>query len=163
MIPQATSGTDLDAFVGGQTASYVDLASAISSKLLLVILCVIALGFLVLMTAFRSMLIPTQAAVANVLSVCAAFGVVTACFQKGWGLSLVGLDTASIDYGQSKLFETHRVLFEKDIPAFENVAHLSAVPATGAFVIALPMKIRGGSGGPLRIVAVLAEGTTPKM
>jgi uncharacterized membrane protein YdfJ with MMPL/SSD domain len=47
------------------------------------------------MTAFRSLLVPAQAAVANVLSVCAAFGVVTACFQYGWGLDLVGLDTAS--------------------------------------------------------------------
>ena len=70
----------------------------------------------------------------------------------------VGIDTPSIDYGQSTTFETHQILFAADIPAFENLAHLSAVPATGAFVIALPMKIRGGSGGPLRIVAVLAEG-----
>jgi kynurenine formamidase len=71
----------------------------------------------------------------------------------------VGIDTPSIDYGQSTTFETHQILFASDVPAFENVAHLSAVPATGAFVIALPMKIRGGSGGPLRIVAVLP--TTP--
>jgi len=70
----------------------------------------------------------------------------------------VGIDTPSIDYGQTATFDTHQVLFAADIPAFENVAHLSAVPATGAFVVALPMKIRGGSGGPLRIVAVLAEG-----
>ncbi len=70
----------------------------------------------------------------------------------------VGIDTPSIDYGQSTTFDTHQTLFAANIPAFENVAHLSAVPATGAFVIALPMKIRGGSGGPLRIVAVLAEG-----
>src|SRR6059058_2552404 len=70
----------------------------------------------------------------------------------------VGIDTPSIDYGQSATFDTHQILFAADIPAFENVAHLSAVPATGAFVIALPMKIRGGSGGPLRIVAVLTEG-----
>src|SRR2546422_767373 len=62
----------------------------------------------------------------------------------------VGIDTPSIDYGQSTTFDTHQTLFAADIPAFENVAHLSAVPATGAFVIALPMKIRGGSGGPLR-------------
>ncbi len=75
----------------------------------------------------------------------------------------VGIDTPSIDYGQSATFDTHQILFAADIPAFENVAHLSAVPATGAFVIALPMKIRGGSGGPLRIVAVLADGTAPKM
>jgi uncharacterized membrane protein YdfJ with MMPL/SSD domain len=94
-IPQATQGTDLHAYVGGQTASYVDLASGISSKLFLVIAAVIALGFLVLMTAFRSVLVPTQAAIANVLSVMAAFGIVTACFQWGWGISLVGLDTAS--------------------------------------------------------------------
>ena len=75
----------------------------------------------------------------------------------------VGIDTPSIDYGQSTTFETHQILFAADIPAFENLAHLSAVPATGAFVIALPMKIRGGSGGPLRIVAVVAEGAAPNM
>ncbi|MDP9228567.1 MAG: MMPL family transporter [Actinomycetota bacterium] len=93
VIPQSTAGTDADAHVGGQTASYVDLASGISSKLGLVIAAVIALGFLVLMMAFSSVLIPAQAAVANVLSVVAAFGVVTACFQFGWGLDLVGIDT----------------------------------------------------------------------
>lgn len=72
-------------------------------------------------------------------------------------IKAVGLDTASIDYGQSKLFESHRVLFEKNIPAFENVAALDQLPATGAYVIALPMKIKGGSGGPLRIVAWLPD------
>jgi kynurenine formamidase len=66
----------------------------------------------------------------------------------------VGIDTPSIDYGQSTTFDTHRILFAENIPAFENVAALDRLPATGAFVIALPMKIRGGSGGPLRIVAV---------
>jgi kynurenine formamidase len=65
----------------------------------------------------------------------------------------VGLDTASIDYGQSTLFESHRVLFEKNIPAFENVAALDQLPVTGAYIVALPMKIKDGSGGPLRIVA----------
>ena len=65
----------------------------------------------------------------------------------------VGIDTASIDHGRSRLFMSHRVLFSHDVPAFENVAHLDALPPTGAFVVALPMKIRGGSGGPLRIVA----------
>ena len=71
-------------------------------------------------------------------------------------IKAVGLDTASIDYGQSTLFETHRILFEKNIPAFENVATLDQLPATGAYIIALPMKIKGGSGGPLRIVAWVA-------
>jgi uncharacterized membrane protein YdfJ with MMPL/SSD domain len=94
-IPQATAGSGVDASVGGQTASYVDLASAISSRLLLVILAVILLSFLVLLTAFRSLVVAAQAAAANVLSVAAAFGVLTATFQWGWGLSLVGLDTAS--------------------------------------------------------------------
>lgn len=67
----------------------------------------------------------------------------------------VGLDTASIDYGQSTLFESHRILFDKNIPAFENVANLDKLPPKGFSVIALPMKIKGGSGGPLRIVAIL--------
>ncbi len=67
----------------------------------------------------------------------------------------VGIDTPSIDYGQSKNYGVHRRLFAANIPAFENVAHMEELPVTGAFVIALPMKITGGSGGPLRIVALL--------
>jgi kynurenine formamidase len=64
-----------------------------------------------------------------------------------------GLDTPSIDYGQSKLFETHRYLFEANIPGFENVANLDLLPSSGAYVIALPMKIERGSGAPARIIA----------
>ena len=94
-IPQATQGTNLQVHVGGQTANYVDLASAISSRLFLVIAVVIGLSFCILLAAFRSFLFAAQAAVANVLSVTASFGVLTAVFQKGWGLSLVGLDTAN--------------------------------------------------------------------
>jgi kynurenine formamidase len=67
----------------------------------------------------------------------------------------VGIDTPSIDYGQSKTFDTHQILMGENIPAFENVAALDRLPATGAFVVALPMKIKGGSGGPLRIVALV--------
>jgi kynurenine formamidase len=67
----------------------------------------------------------------------------------------VGIDTPSIDYGQSTIFKVHQVLFAADIPAFENVANLEKLPETGAFVVALPMKIAGGTGGPLRIVAAL--------
>ena len=70
-------------------------------------------------------------------------------------IKAIGLDTASIDHGQSTLFESHRILFEKNIPAFENVANLDQLPLKGFSVIALPMKIKGGSGGPLRIVAIL--------
>jgi len=72
-------------------------------------------------------------------------------------IKAIGLDTPSIDYGQSKLFESHQMLFAANIPAFENVANLEQLPAKGARVIALPMKIKGGSGAPLRIVAFLAE------
>jgi len=67
----------------------------------------------------------------------------------------VGIDTASIDHGPSKDFIAHRTLMEAGIPGFENVANLDEVPARGAQVIALPMKIAGGSGGPLRIVAIV--------
>ena len=73
------------------------------------------------------------------------------------GVRAVGLDTASIDYGQSTQFLSHRVLFEANIPAFENLAGLSALPETGAFVVALPMKIKGGSGAPLRVAAWIPD------
>ena len=71
------------------------------------------------------------------------------------GIGAVGLDTPSIDYGQSKDFASHVELMTNNIPAFENVADMSELPPTGAVIIALPMKIEGGSGGPLRIVAYL--------
>jgi kynurenine formamidase len=69
----------------------------------------------------------------------------------------VGLDTASIDHGPSKDFEAHRALFEANVPAFENLAGLDELPATGFSVVALPIKIRGGSGGPLRAIAILSD------
>jgi kynurenine formamidase len=67
----------------------------------------------------------------------------------------IGIDTASIDYGQSTLYESHRTLYAKNIPAFENLASLDQLPARGAFIAALPMKIKGGSGAPLRAIAIL--------
>jgi len=70
-------------------------------------------------------------------------------------INAIGLDTPSIDYGQSRLFESHRILFKENIPAFENVANLDKLPPTGSIIVALPMKIKGGSGGPLRIIAML--------
>lgn len=65
----------------------------------------------------------------------------------------IGIDTASIDYGKSRDFSTHVALMTRNIPVFENVANLDLLPAVGVYVIALPVKIRGGSGGPLRIIA----------
>lgn len=72
-------------------------------------------------------------------------------------IKAIGLDTPSIDYGQSTHFESHRILFDRNIPALENVDNLDQMPAKGATVFALPMKIEGGSGGPTRIVAFLPE------
>lgn len=68
-------------------------------------------------------------------------------------IKAIGLDTPSIDYGQSRLFESHQMLFKENIPVFENVANLNKLPVRGIWVAALPMKITGGSGSPLRIVA----------
>ena len=68
---------------------------------------------------------------------------------------MVGLDTASLDHGPSQDFIAHQILNGANIPGLENVANLSALPPTGATIIALPMKIRDGSGGPCRIVAIL--------
>ncbi len=95
VIPDATEGEDIQAHVGGSTAANVDLASEISSRLLLVIAVVLALSFLVLLLAFRSLLVPLQAAVVNLLCVGAAFGVMVAVFQWGWGIDLLHIDTAS--------------------------------------------------------------------
>jgi kynurenine formamidase len=67
----------------------------------------------------------------------------------------VGIDTASIDYGQSAKFETHVTLLSQNVPVFENLSDLRNLPDQGFDVIALPMKIARGTGGPLRIIAVL--------
>jgi kynurenine formamidase len=70
----------------------------------------------------------------------------------------VGIDTASIDHGPSRDFMAHRVLMAADVPAFENLTGLEVLPARGALLLALPMKIGGGSGGPLRAIALVPTG-----
>ncbi len=92
VVPDATKGTDLTVFAGGQTAGYIDLAARISDKLPQMILIVVGLSFVVLLMAFRSVLLPLKAAAANLLSVGAAYGVVTFVFQEGHGAELIGLD-----------------------------------------------------------------------
>ena len=67
----------------------------------------------------------------------------------------IGIDTASIDYGRTSGFESHVILCGRSIPVFENVTNLKDIPERGATVIALPMKIAGGSGGPLRIIGIV--------
>jgi kynurenine formamidase len=74
------------------------------------------------------------------------------------GILAVGIDTPSIDYGQSADFGSHVALYAENISGFENVANLDLLPEQGAYVVALPMKIEGGSGGPLRIVAFVPSG-----
>jgi putative drug exporter of the RND superfamily len=91
VIPQAEKGTDMTAHVGGSTAAYEDLATQISSKLPLQILVVIALSFVLLIIAFRTVVVPVQAAAMNLLSIGASYGVLTAVFQWGWLSGLIGL------------------------------------------------------------------------
>ena len=92
VVPAATKGTDLKVLTGGQTAIFDDFSHVLSAKLPLFIGIVVLLSFLLLMVVFRSLVIPTIAAVMNLLSAAAAFGVVTAIFQNGWGASLIGID-----------------------------------------------------------------------
>jgi RND superfamily putative drug exporter len=92
VVPAAERGTGLHVLVGGQTAIFDDFAHVLSRKLPLFIAVVVGLSFLLLMAVFRSLVIPLTAAVMNLLSAGAAFGVVTAVFQHGWGASLIGVD-----------------------------------------------------------------------
>ena len=92
VVPQATQGTGVHVLVGGQTAIFEDFSHVLARKLPLFIGVVVALSFLLLMCVFRSLLIPAMAALMNLLSAAAAFGVITAVFQWGWAGSLLGID-----------------------------------------------------------------------
>jgi len=94
VIPTATAGTGLRVYVGGATAIFGDFAEVIAGKLPLFIIVIVGLGFLLLMVAFRSLLVPATAAVMNLLAAGAAFGVVIALFQFGWGSDALGLGRA---------------------------------------------------------------------
>jgi RND superfamily putative drug exporter len=93
VIPGATHGSGVEVLVGGTTAIFDDFSHVLSSKLPLFIGIVVLLSFLLLMAVFRSIVIPLTAAVMNLLSAGAAFGVLTAVFQHGWGASIIGLNT----------------------------------------------------------------------
>ena len=92
VIPSTLDGSDTQAFVGGGTATFVDISQKIASGLPIYIAIVAGLSILVLMTVFRSVVIPIKAAVLNLISFAAAYGVLVAVFQKGWGASLIGID-----------------------------------------------------------------------
>lgn len=72
-------------------------------------------------------------------------------------IKAVGIDTPSIDFGQSKDFMAHRVLCGSNVTAYENIANLERLPATGTYLVAAPMKIKGGSGSPLRLLAWIPD------
>jgi RND superfamily putative drug exporter len=91
-IPDATAGSGPRVLVGGQTAVFEDFSNVLSEKLPLFIGVVVLLSFLLLMAVFRSIVVPVMASVMNLLSAGAAFGVITAIFQWGWGASLIGID-----------------------------------------------------------------------
>ena len=98
VIPPVVNGTDVQALVGGQTAGGIDAANFLGSRLFLVIGAVLVLSFLLLMTVFRSVVLPLKAVVMNLLSVGAAYGVMVAVFQWGWAGRLIGIgETGPID------------------------------------------------------------------
>ena len=92
VLPKATKGKQMEADVGGTTASYIDLATEITDKLPLVIAIVLVLSFLLLLIAFRSLLVPLKAVTMNVFSILASFGVVTYAFDHDWTARLIGLE-----------------------------------------------------------------------
>ncbi len=93
-LPRVTDGTDATALVGGPTAGFIDQSDKISARLPWFIAAVVAMSFVLLMVVFRSILVPLKAALLNLLSIGAAYGVVVAVFQWGWGRSLIGLEEA---------------------------------------------------------------------
>jgi RND superfamily putative drug exporter len=140
VIPQATAGTPLKVYVGGNTAGFEDFSDKVSSRLPLFIGVVIGLSVLLLIAAFRSLWIPLVSAVFNLLSIGAAYGVVVAVFQEGIGASLIGADSGvpvvsfipvmmfailfglSMDYNVFLLSRMHEAYSEGDGPR-ESVIH----------------------------------------
>ncbi|MFI2367648.1 MMPL family transporter [Streptomyces sp. NPDC018833] len=91
VLPQAVSGTDAHTYVTGTTAAQVDFLDIVSSRLPLIIAVVVGLAFLVILVVFRGVLVALKAAVLNVLSIAASYGVVVAVFQWGWGGPALGV------------------------------------------------------------------------
>ncbi len=140
VLPGATEGTPLKVYVGGNTAGFVDFSEKTAARLPVFIAIVIGLSVLLLMMAFRSLLIPLVSAVFNLLSIGAAYGVVTAVFQEGVGASLIGVESGvpiisfipvmmfailfglSMDYNVFLLSRMHEAYNEGDRPR-ESVIH----------------------------------------
>ena len=95
VIPNATEGGDARVFVGGATASVIDFSAVNGRRLPVLIIVVIAVSFLLLVVVFRSIVVPVKAAVMNLLSIGAAYGVIVAIFQWGWGKDLIGVESTA--------------------------------------------------------------------
>jgi RND superfamily putative drug exporter len=139
-IPAATAGTPLKVYVGGNTATFDDLSDKVASRLPLFIAVVIGLSVLLLIAAFRSIWVPLASAVFNLLSIAAAYGVVTAVFQEGIGAGMLGVDSGvpivsfipvmmfailfglSMDYNVFLLSRIHEAYNEGDGPR-DSVIH----------------------------------------
>lgn len=140
VIPRATAGTPLKVYVGGNTAGFVDISDKVASRLPLFIAVVIGLSVLLLVMVFRSLWVPLVSAALNLLSVAAAYGVVVAVFQEGFGASLIGAESGvpiisflpvmlfailfglSMDYNVFLLSRIHEAYGEGDRPR-ESVIH----------------------------------------
>ena len=140
VIPTATEGSDFNVYIGGQTAGFEDFSDKIASRLPLFIGIVIGLSILLLIAVFRSIWVPLASAVFNLLSIGAAYGVVVAVFQWGWGASLLGVGEdvpiisfvplmmfailfgLSMDYNVFLLSRIREAYFEGDSPK-ESVVH----------------------------------------
>jgi RND superfamily putative drug exporter len=92
-VPKALAGTGATAYVGGATATFEDIASRILGRFPLFLLVAVGITFLILSMAFRSITIAVKASITTVLSALAAFGILVAVFQLGWGGGLIGLDS----------------------------------------------------------------------
>jgi RND superfamily putative drug exporter len=97
VVPQATAGTGLSVNLGGQTASSIDFADVIGQRLPIFMGAVLTLSFLLLLVVFRSLLVPLKAVIMNLLSIGAAYGVIVAVFQWGWGADLLNVSPAPIE------------------------------------------------------------------
>ena len=151
ILPQATAGTGVQAHVGGLTASFDDISQVLSSRLPLFIGTVLALSFILIMVVFRSVLIPLKAVVLNMLSIGAAYGVLVAVFQWGWGESYLGVGTngpiesflpmmlfailfgLSMDY---EVFLLSRIKEEYDLTGNNNMAIIQGLSRTARVITA---------------------------
>jgi len=145
VLPKATQETGLKVYVGGQTAGFMDFSAKIAARLPVFILIVCGLSIVLLMAAFRSVLVPLASALFNLLAIGASYGVVVAVFQKGWGNELIGADSdvpivsfvplfmfailfgLSMDYNVFLLSRIREAYFEGDRPADSVIHGLSRI------------------------------------